>query len=329
MKHYEQMRPKGDYESVLRQREKDGIKFYTRFNREFVDVDCPACGKQGIKSFRKYGFQHKTCDDCSTIFCSPRPKDDLLSIYYNEYEAPMMWTQLLIKADVERKALQYGPRIKKIIAGMRKQGMASGGVALDVGAGSGAFTVALKNSGFFSDVIALDLSDNCVDVLKENGMNAKKGSVSDMDDGSVDFICMNDLIEHLFDPFTFLRDCFRVLRPNGYLSVATPNGEGFDFKILKDKTKNITPPEHLNYFNPNSMGIIMSRAGFETVLVETPGMLDVDIILREKNAGFPLQEKNEYLDYLLGQEEKVMKRFQRFLATNRLSSHMLALARRP
>jgi SAM-dependent methyltransferase len=322
------MRPRDTYDRILEQRKLDGQKFFDQYRSKLIEVDCPACGGSSRFAFEKYGFGHRQCEKCRTLFCSPRPPDELLTIFYNQYEAPRLWTELLLKTDNERKALQSKPRVEKMIALMQSNDKAGGRVALDIGAGSGAYSLALKNSGFFREVIAMDLSADCVKVCRELGLNSRLGTVSEVETASVDFICLNDLIEHLFDPLAFLRECLRVLRPKGYISIATPNGEGFDFKILKEQTKNITPPEHLNYFNPYSMGAILERAGFEVVSVETPGILDVDIILREKKAGFPLKDKNEYLAYLLDQEGPVLKEFQKYLASNKLSSHMLAMAKK-
>ncbi len=330
MKSYELMRPKDDYERVLQQREKDGISFYALYSIDFVDVNCPACGSDASREiFRKYGFGHRFCPECNTMFCSPRPKDELLSRYYNEYESPRLWTKLLLGAETERKMLQYKPRVDKVIHDIRSNGSDKLGIALDIGAGSGAYALTLKQSDMFDDVIAYDLSDECVKVCREKGLKAASGRLKDFVGNSFDFLSMNDLIEHLFDPIGFLGECFDVLRPGGYISIATPNGEGCDFKILKQNTGNITPPEHLNYFNPVSIGTLLKRAGFEIVAIDTPGLLDAQIIQKEKASGFPLQEKNEYLDYLLAQNDELVANFQNFLSMNRLSSHMLVLARKP
>jgi 2-polyprenyl-3-methyl-5-hydroxy-6-metoxy-1,4-benzoquinol methylase len=328
MKTFELMRPKDWYDNVLKQREKDGKSFFERYKHEFVSVICPVCQNEGKNIFEKYGFVHCFCEKCRTIFCSPRPTDKLLSVYYNDYEAPKMWTNLLLKTDAARKSLQYNPRVEKIISVLQKDSKIQNGIALDLGAGSGAFSLCLNNTGFFSDVIALDLSEACVRACRKQGLNSSVGTIEDIGTGSIDLICVNDLIEHVFDPYSFLQDCFRVLREGGYISIATPNGEGFDFKILKNKTKNITPPEHLTYFNPYSMNLILNKVGFQTILVETPGKLDVEIMLEEKKAGYPLSQKNEYLDYLLEQDEKVLTDFQNFLSENKLSSHMLIVARK-
>jgi predicted SAM-dependent methyltransferase len=101
-----------------------------------------------------------------------------------------------------------------------------------------------------------------------------------IDDESVDLISMNDMIEHLFDPKTFLMQCRTKLVSDGALSIACPNGEGFDYQLMKEMTVNITPPEHLNYFNPNSLSFLLERTGFKVVSIETPGILDVQIVKR-------------------------------------------------
>jgi hypothetical protein len=73
---------------------------------------------------------------------------------------------------------------------------------------------------------------------------------------------------------------------------------------------------------------LLKKAGFETIYVKTPGQLDVDIILKARAQGFPLREKNEFLNFILEQEESVLENFQKFLAGNKLSSHMLVIARK-
>jgi SAM-dependent methyltransferase len=328
MKSFDQMRPEDEYRQVLRQRETDGSAFYQAHHDSFIETNCPACGTPGTFSFRKFGFSHKSCPKCSTLFCSPRPVDTLISLYYTTYQAPELWTRLLLKADKQRKILQHTPRVEKIVSNIQSNGLGKGGMALDLGAGSGAFATCLKNTGFFDDIIALDISDSCVSACRNSGLTARKGIIADVENASLDLICMNDLIEHVFSPVNLLLNCRRTLKKRGFLAIATPNGEGFDFKILRENTKNITPPEHLNYFNPDSMKILLEKAGFTPIVIETPGILDVDIIRKEREAGYPLKEKNEYLDYLFGLGPKTLENFQQFISQNRLSSHMLVIAQK-
>lgn len=322
------MRPEKIYKDVIRQREIDGITFFNMYNNDFINAGCPACGSKGKLFFKKYGFKHKLCEKCRTIFCSPRPSEELLNIFYNQFESLKMWTRLLLATDTERKMLQYEPRVNKIISIIKRNKGKKGGIAIDIGAGSGAFSMCLKKTDFFTKIIALDLSEDCIKVCRKNGLDAVCGSIWDLEDNSADLICINDLIEHLYDPLSFLKKCYRVLGDGGNISIATPNGEGFDFKIFKSDTDNVTPPEHLNYFNCFSIDLLLARAGFKTVCLETPGKLDVEIVLNKKNKGYLISKKNEYIDFLLEQNEETLDNFQKFLSWNKLSSHMLVVGKK-
>jgi len=329
MKIIELMRPENLYAKIIKQREVDGRSFYKKHDAGFIDVACPACGRQGRPIFKKYGFTHKRCAYCSTLYCSPRPPDRLLEAYYRDFKAAKMWTELLLKADTQRKALQYAPRVEQIISVMRKSGLQRGSLALDFGAGSGAFLLCLKKTGFFKEVMALDHSPECLKACKKSGLKCFSGRIEDLGCQMPELISMNDVIEHIYDPASLLKICFKALKRGGFISIATPNGEGFDFKILKGKTGNITPPEHLNYFNPGSLSLLLKRCGFKVMLVDTCGRLDVEIIAKAKQSGFALKKKNEYLDYLLGRDAGTLEDFQKFLSGHGLSSHMLVLAVKP
>lgn len=329
MKTIELMRPRNLYAKVIKQREADGKSFYKKYNAGFIDVVCPACGRQGRPIFKKYGFTHKRCAHCATLYCSPRPPEGLLEAYYRDYKAAKMWTELLLRADTQRKALQYAPRVERIISVMRKYRLQRGSLALDFGAGSGAFLICLKKTGFFKEALAMDNSPECLRVCKKSGLKCFSGRIEDVASAMPDLISMNDVIEHIYDPKSLLKASYKMLKPGGFISIAAPNGEGFDFKILKDKTGNITPPEHLNYFNPGSLSLLLERCGFKVALVDTCGRLDVEIIAKQRQSGFPLKTKNEYLDYLFDRDAHILEDFQKFISRNGLSSHMLVLARKP
>jgi 2-polyprenyl-3-methyl-5-hydroxy-6-metoxy-1,4-benzoquinol methylase/ribosomal protein S27E len=324
----DKMRPADKHSKILKLRKEDGKGFYQKYHQQFVSVSCPACGNQGEDVFVKYGFNHKQCPSCLTLFCSPRPTEELLFKYYSDWEAPLYWTNLLVETEVSRKSLQYEPRAQELVNLLRARIGMCAESAVDLGAGSGAFALALKKTDFFKKVLAVDFSPDCVKACVKQGLDAVQGEIGDLPSNSADLITMNDLIEHVFDPKKFLRVCHRVLKPKGFISIATPNGQGFDFKIFKDRTVNITPPEHINYFNPKSMEILLEYAGYRVISSETPGILDTQIVIREViNNSYPLKDRNEFLHFLLMENsDEIISNFQRFLIDNKLSSHMLIVA---
>lgn len=336
MRNFESMRPTELYNKVIEQREKDGRAFYEKYGCDFVEVLCPACSHAATDvEFIKWktnekmgegGYKHYICQQCKTLYTSPRPSEALLNVFYSEFDAPKMWTELLLQADYERKVLQYRPRVEKILDMINKN---KGKIAVDVGAGSGAFASALKDGGQFEKVIALDISQECVNACRQQGIESYCASIEILEEASVDMIFMNDMAEHLFDPKEFLHRCYDALSEGGWLSIATPNGQGFDFQILKEATGNITPPEHLQYFNPQSITFLLKSVGFSDVKVETPGILDVEIVDQAKGMrGESVLQNNQYIDFILDQSDDIKQLFQKFLQDAKLSSHMLVLAQK-
>lgn len=326
----DKMRPQKQHEDILALRKISGEMFYEKYQHLFTEIKCPACHTAGTFIFSKYGFNHERCQECKTIYTNPRPADDLLIKYYTDYDAPREWTKLLLETDIERKVLQHKPRVDLINETIKLFSNRKKEIAVDLGAGTGAFACALKKSGCFDDVIAADFANECVDACQNNGLTAVKGSIEYFNDNSVDLLTMNDLIEHLFNPMEFIQKCFSALKSDGFISIACPNGEGFDFKIFKENTVNITPPEHLNYFNPNSLSRLLESVGFKVLEKQTPGILDVQIVTRgvESN-NYNLSKNNEYLNFLLFEcGQHVQQDFQEFLKSNLLSSHMLIIAKK-
>ena len=322
------IRPQESYDKYILLLEKDGVKFYLEENKDFVKVDCPACDSKNEElEFIKYGFEHKKCKNCNTLYVSLRPTEKQLFKYYDSYEAPLYWTNLLTETNNERKYIQHLPRVKKLKEIVEVNDV-SKNLFVDLGAGNGNFAKAVKESNIFNKVIASDLSKDCIEYCKKQGLETHLGQISDFEDNSVDGITFNDLLEHLFSPETFLNTCFSKLKKNGILMISTPNGEGFDFKLLKDKTENITPPEHIQYLNPLSIKLLLEKIGFKVLDISTPGVLDVQIV--KKQIGYKnlnLESNNEFLNYLFSlKDEKLEENFQNFLINNSLSSHMLAFA---
>lgn len=323
----EKMRPVEMHNQALSLRKSSGMEFYAKQKDNFVPVPCPVCTEQVEGQnidFYKYGFSHIKCNSCNTLYVSPRPTEDQLFSYYANSEAIAFWTKLLIATNDERKLLQHIPRVnilkEKISAGQNKREL-----FVDLGAGNGNFSKVVQDANIFTKVLATDISDECIDACKSQGLATKKCTVDEFDDNSIDCIVFNDLIEHVFNPSAFLKSCYNKLRVGGVLMLSTPNGEGFDFKILKDKTENITPPEHLQYFNPMSIKILLEKLGFKTVNATTPGILDVEIIKRQINdKGLELEYDNSFLNFLFSlRDDDIENSFQSFLQINKLSSHML------
>ena len=68
--------------------------------------------------------------------------------------------------------------------------------------------------------------------------------------------------------------------------------------------------------------ILMERAGFKILNIETPGKLDLDIVenMLEEDENINLPNFMKYL--INNRDNKTKKEFQKFLQRNRMSSHV-------
>ena len=97
-----------------------------------------------------------------------------------------------------------------------------GGRAIDLGAGSGALAVRLRDLGY--EVIAVDMnSERYKADIPFIPLNLNNPDFSPLGNGGFDFVTAVEVIEHLESPITFLRHIRSLCKPGGMALVTTPN----------------------------------------------------------------------------------------------------------
>src|SRR4030042_5380893 len=95
------------------------------------------------------------------------------------------------------------------------------GTILDAPAGSGEISKKLQDAGF--DVFAADIAP---ELFNLPGVHCEKVDLNinlPYEDEFFDYILSSNGIEHLEDQYTFVRECYRILKPHGKLLISTPN----------------------------------------------------------------------------------------------------------
>ena len=77
------------------------------------------------------------------------------------------------------------------------------------------------------------------------------------------------VLEHVSDVDEHMCSCFELLQPNGVYMGTVPNFFGIYARLRGSRWYMIRPPEHLNYFTPKGLSILLERCGFEPVYVGT------------------------------------------------------------
>jgi 2-polyprenyl-3-methyl-5-hydroxy-6-metoxy-1,4-benzoquinol methylase len=325
----EEIRP----ERMMKDKErflKEDIDFLRANESRWVFVKCPVCeSEKSDKYGNKHNFQYVKCINCKTVFTNPRPSKELLEAFYASSKNYSYWNKHIFPAtESVRREKIFKPRVEKVLKYCRKYQIVNGDI-LEVGAGFGIFCEEIRKSSLFRNITALEPTLELSETCRKKGFNVINSTLEKVHECKItDIIVAFEVIEHVFSPLEFLSQCYRLLRHNGMLFLTCPNIKGFDIGIL-GILSNTFDHEHINYFNKDSIHIIIKKAGFKVLDIETPGHLDADIVRKHILRGTIDLSNQAFLnEVLIERWDEVGQKFQNFLANNRLSSHMWIIAQK-
>ena len=310
---------------------RDIERLYLR-RSEFVNVCCPACSAPSASfAFEKYGFSFQSCDDCRTIYMSPRPSPAVMSDYYSNSENYAYWAEHIFPAsEVSRREKIHKPWLTRVADYCDRFNIRKG-TLIEVGPGFGTFSELAAASGLFGDVIAIEPTPEMAASCRTRGVNVIEKRIEDISEkeiGPADVLVAFEVIEHLFDPAAFVNQCARFLSPGGLFVLSCPNGLGFDIAVLGGRALAVDA-EHVNLFNPGSLTRLLESSSFLVLEASTPGRLDAELVRDAVLKGGLDLSNNPFLCRVLIDEwERLGWRFQQFLSANGLSSHMWIAARK-
>ena len=322
-----EIRPVDLFNRYLQLCERDISRFFSD-RSVFIGVPCPACGSKDRRpGLTKLGFDYVTCTRCRSLYASPRPSREQLALYYLKGESVQFWsTDFYRQTSEARREKIFRPRAHLI---GELDSHSPGGVFADIGAGFGILLEEVDKLDRFAAVMGIEPSAALARDCRSKGFQIIEKSVEEVrpDELRADFLTAFEVMEHVFDPLTFLSAAASLLKPGGQILFTTLTVSGFDIQVLWEASKSVHPPHHLNLLSVEGMEQLVERAGLRLVDLSTPGQLDVDIVanMQAEVPGLPLPRFVEYLLEARGPETR--QAFQSFLVANRLSSHIRVVAR--
>lgn len=133
---------------------------------------------------------------------------------------------------------------------------------LDIACGRGEFVQSFKKKGF--DCYAFDGDESYKKDLIKSGINFKKlyfKKKLPYKNGSFDLIFCKSFIEHIREPETLIKECYRILKKNGVLILLTPDFQ----KVYKTFYHDFT---HVSPFTKTSCRDILEINNFKSVKSE-------------------------------------------------------------
>lgn len=248
---------------------------------------CPVCdGRRLHYAFSAQSHRVVRCADCRLVLLNPQPSDrELDAIYGDHYfighdetaggPGPIHAAEL--KAATARQYL-------RLLARYRGDGA---GTLLEVGCGHGDLLLEARRMGYA--VTGVELAPAAADRAARRLREADEGTTAGavwcgrledlaLPSGGFDVCVLADVIEHARDPLALLAAVRRALRPGGTLLLATPSLDSWSARLLRRNWMEFKP-EHLSYFDPQTIQTLLLRAGFGGVIVR-PGwkVLSLDYV---------------------------------------------------
>lgn len=300
--------------------------------KEFVFVDCPACGAHAAREkFRKNGFIYSECKTCDTFYINPRPTPEILEDFLLHSENYEYWNRYIFPASADiRKEKIVVPRVERVLQ-LSEMYRLSTDALLEVGAGSGLFCEEMGKRGVFKRIVAVEPSTTWAETCKKKGIETIALPIEKVSFPSEDLftVIVNfEVIEHLFSPKDFIMQCKKCLKPGGILLLTCPNGKGFDIETL-GVISDTVDHEHLNYFNPRSLALLFEKCDFEVIESITPGKLDAELVRNKAVEGaYDLSSQPFLREVLIDRWKELGKPFQDFISQHGLSSNMWLVGRK-
>ncbi len=125
------------------------------------------------------------------------------------------------------------PRTRQMLAEILQK--THGGKVLDIGCGVGyALDFFLEQE---SEVYGVDISDAAIAIARQRIKNGKFEQINNDDPlpyatSFFDAIICLGVLEHVMQPEKLLSECFRVLKPNGYMCFVVPNSISPHYKLF-------------------------------------------------------------------------------------------------
>ena len=218
------------------------------------------------------------CTQCRLIRLYPWPRPDELPAYYPSTYWHDPTADIADRLAAFWRTFVLGDHLRFVRRALAHT--QAKGLVLDVGCGGGLF---LRELGLPPrEMAGLDFSLSAAAVAwATNGVPAICASLANppLRDASCRLITMFHVLEHLFDPGSYLSAARKLLAPDGRLVVQVPNASCWQFLFFGESWNGLDVPRHLIDFRAQDLESLLAECGYEVLSVK-------HFSLRDNPAGF-------------------------------------------
>jgi len=164
---------------------------------------------------------------------------------------------------------------------------------LDVGCSSGSLLHVASDLGF--NVSGVEPAMQAATTAKDAGFEIFNGLLHEaaFPDNSFDVITLYEVIEHLTDPLSLVRETHRILKPGGVFLIGTGNADSWTVSALGPKWEYFSIDSHgghISFFTPASIHLLAEKTAFQVEDIQAKR-----ICLAERGSSSPLSYRMKKL----------------------------------
>lgn len=229
-------------------------------------MKCLLCANNHFEILRKklrYGVKRDVlvCKKCGYVFLRPQnSKVKYDNLEYRKVYGPKLGKNVGPKERFDTY-LPYQKEISEQIAHLFKPQTS----ILDVGCSAGFFLSSLK--GKVKTRVGLELNPDDARFIKKNldfKVYNKPLEEVGIEEGPFDIITSLQVLEHIEDPVSFLKNISKNLKPEGWLYLELPNINDILLSVFKEPSYSdfYYREPHVSYFSQETLRRVLDKAGF-------------------------------------------------------------------
>jgi 2-polyprenyl-3-methyl-5-hydroxy-6-metoxy-1,4-benzoquinol methylase len=207
------------------------------------------------------------CPSCNHVFLNPQPTDKELEHFYNvadhlynnESDTRLEAARKLVAENLNNQEFCNIPIVR-------------GGRFLDVGCGIGNVVAAMSLLGMEAEGIETSIA--AAGKAQSLGRKVFSGTLYEAKyvNSTFDSIAMIHVLEHIPEPINLLQECYKILKPNGILTIGVPNLDSLIFCYIGKYWSQLHLPAHLHHFRSHSLLKAAHLANFTVAKIFTESL---------------------------------------------------------
>jgi len=226
---------------------------------------CPLCGSEQRQfTFRLHEpYAVARCEPCGLHYLYPRLTEAAMQDVYRQSSYYEGGTSGYADTSYTAQESALRATFKRLLGNLARRGL-TGGDLLDLGCGYGYLLDEARS--FFDQRVGTDFSSQAAEIARATGAEVFIGGIEQLPpERKFDCVVAIQVIEHIYEPLSFVRRIASHAKPGSHILLATPDIGGVLRKLMGRRWPSFKVPEHVLYFDYRTLSSLMVRAGLNDI----------------------------------------------------------------